>query len=1234
MDSVAVTDHGNMYGVVELLKESKEAGVKPIVGIEAYVAPGSRLVKEKGGTSGKEHSFHLTLLAQTGEGVRNLMRLSSKSFLEGFYYKPRIDKEILKLHSEGVICLSGCVASEFSDHLLYGNTEEAEKLADWYRDVFGDRFFIEIQDNGIQIQKDHMGPAVDLANKMGIPLVATSDAHYLHQSDAEAHDALLCINTRRTINDPNRMKFGTNQFHIRSPQEMLTAMPRHAEAIGMSQSIADTVEEYYPSLNFGKRCYPSFETPGETPASMLRRLCEEGLSRYPVVTDEIRKRLDRELAVIEAMGFSSYFLIVWDFVRYAREQGIPCSARGSGCGAIVSYCLWISHIEPLENKLLFERFLDPNRSEAPDIDIDICQDRRQEVIDYVKRKYGEDKVCQIGTFGTLGAKSAIKDVGFIMGMPTADYEAISAMVPKGVNVTITDAINQNPKLKEAIEEKPEVKKMIDLALKVEGSIKSAGTHAAGVVITPVPLIDLVPLQKLTGSEKKRDVVSTQWDMGDVEKAGLLKMDFLGLRNLTILDSAIKIANSRGKNIDIEKIPLDDPKTFQLLKDGKTKGVFQLESPGMRDLLGKMQPDKFGDISAILALFRPGPLGGGMVDAYINRKHGVEKWEDPHPMITSILKDTYSVLVYQESCMQIMNQLGGVDLNKAYTIIKAISKKKYEDIEKGRSEFVDGCEKNGLARPIANDIYDKIVLFGGYAFNGCIKSDSVIFNYDTGERHTIGDICEKDLRFRVSTINDKGLIEPKMIRNAFYSGTKKTVLVRTVSGKEIEATECHKFMTIDGWTEAKNLYIGSMIAANGSDTSSWDKIVEIKETGEHETCDLEIDDNHNFLANGLFVHNSHSAAYALIAYRTAYMKAHHPTEFFAALLTSEIGGSKQDVLPSHIDDARKFGVVIHPPNANKGGSRFEVADDWEIYFGLASVKSVGEGSVASVISSRGDGYDSIDSVVSRADLTESQVNSMILAGAFDCLGKKRSQLLAMTKDAVASHKKSKKKKIQPLFDIEIDYPDIPELPEDILLEAEKRTLGYYVSGHPLKFLESIMRPVSSDDISDVVGITERQDVVLAGMVGEIETKQIRSQRSEHTTMARFRFEDLTGSIQTVVWPSDYAEMKDLREGLPCVLKGYVQRRKSSGEEDQGQETEFYAKELITLDMIGNMAKGVVAVGDFRKIHAAALKSKGRIPLFVEIPVDQGRIVLQTQHKVDFPRMVGAGIELKTIGRNVT
>ena len=528
MDSIAVTDHGNMYGVVELLKESKEAGVKPIVGIEAYVAPGSRLVKEKGGTSGKEHSFHLTLLAQTGEGVRNLMRLSSKSFLEGFYYKPRIDKEILKMHSEGVICLSGCVASEFSDHLLYGNIEEAKKLAEWYSEVFGDRFFIEIQDNGIQIQKDHMGPAVDLANRMGIPLVATSDAHYLHQSDAEAHDALLCINTRRTINDPNRMKFGTNQFHIRSADEMLAAMPKHAEAIETSQKIADTVEEYYPSLNFGKRCFPSFETPGETPAAMLRRLCEEGLSRYSVVTEEIRKRLDRELSVIEAMGFSSYFLIVWDFVRYAREQGIPCAARGSGCGAIVSYCLYISHIEPLENKLLFERFLDPNRSEAPDIDIDICQDRRQEVIEYVRKKYGEDKVCQIGTFGTLGAKSAIKDVGFIMGMPTAEYESISAMVPKGVNVTISDAISQNPKLKEAMSEKPEVKKMIDLALKVEGSIKSAGTHAAGVVITPVPLLDLVPLQKLTGSDKKRDVISTQWDMGDVEKAGLLKMDFLGL----------------------------------------------------------------------------------------------------------------------------------------------------------------------------------------------------------------------------------------------------------------------------------------------------------------------------------------------------------------------------------------------------------------------------------------------------------------------------------------------------------------------------------------------------------------------------------------------------------------------------------------------------------------------------------------------------------------------------------
>ena len=593
MPAVALTDHGNLFGAIEFLREAKAAGIVPIVGIEAYVAPGKRTdrTSSSGGAGDERYAYHLTLLARNGAGFRNLLRLSSRSYLEGYYYKPRIDKEILAQHSEGLICLSGCVGSEFSQLLLHDRVTEAENLAMWYYKTFGEgNFFVEVQNNGLQIQRDCIARELDLAGRLGFPVVATSDAHYLTQDDYLAHDVLLCINTGKTLDQPlDKPRFVaddgklSNQFHVRSPEEMYSFLPGMDETLAISARIAEGIEENYSSLGLGKRQFPSFQAPEEKSAEeYLQELCERGLrERYgDPPPPSAQERLDHELGVIQRMGFASYFLIVWDFVRYARERGIPASARGSACGALVSYVLHLSNVCPIKYDLLFERFLDPNRSEAPDIDIDLCQERRYEVIDYVRKKYGDANVAQIGTFGTMKAKAAIKDVGRVLSIPLARVEQINRLIPTRLNITLEDALKEEPALRAMVEQDPEIERLIRFAKRLEGLARNASTHAAGVVIADQPLESLVPLQVIRRGDKD-EIVCTQWDMGDVEKAGLLKMDFLGLRNLTTLETAVRIINERHPEapVDIDRLPMDDRMAFELLQRGETKGVFQLESVG-------------------------------------------------------------------------------------------------------------------------------------------------------------------------------------------------------------------------------------------------------------------------------------------------------------------------------------------------------------------------------------------------------------------------------------------------------------------------------------------------------------------------------------------------------------------------------------------------------------------------------------------------------------------------------
>ncbi|NLE36535.1 MAG: DNA polymerase III subunit alpha [Pirellulaceae bacterium] len=729
MNALALTDHGNLHGAMEFYQKAKKAGVRPILGYEAYIAPDHRTRRDA--SSMKEASFHLTLLAQNVVGYRNLLKMASAAFLEGFYFRPRIDKELLARHHEGLICLSGCASSEVNRAILRGGQaglDEAAKVAAWYRELFGDRYFLEIQNNGLEVQRLATEGCIELSRLLDIPLVATSDVHYVNRDDAEAQDVLLCINTGKFRTDVNRMRMEGNEFYLRGPEEMYAAFPGFEDAVRRSQEIADSVDI---TLELGHRHFPVYAPPEDkTSEDYLRELCYKGLrERYAddprrcvdgELSEEVVARLERELGVINKQGFPNYFLIVWDVVRFAREVGIEATARGSGVGSLVCYALYLSHVCPLEYDLLFERFLDENRLEAPDIDIDFEKERRGEVLQYVKDKYGTANVAQIGTFGTLAARASVRDTGRALGMPIARVDSVVAKVPEELKITLAKALDKSDELKSVYDKDGEIHELLDLAKQIEGLARNVGTHACAVVIADRPLTDYVPLQHVSGKEE----IVTQWAYADVEAAGLLKMDFLGLRNLTILSKVVGlIEQTTGRRVDPYKFPLDDRETFALLCRGETKGIFQLESGGIRDLLQRMKPDHFRDIIATAALYRPGPLEGGMVDDYIEVKHGRKKATYAHPVMKEVLEETHGVMVYQEQVMRILNRLGGIPLANAYTCIKAIGKKKHAQIAKYREQFVEGVQAAGMSKREGEDLFGLIEKFAGYGFN---KSHSTAY----------------------------------------------------------------------------------------------------------------------------------------------------------------------------------------------------------------------------------------------------------------------------------------------------------------------------------------------------------------------------------------------------------------------------------------------------------------------------------------------------------------------------
>jgi DNA polymerase-3 subunit alpha len=1064
MNSLALTDHGNLHGALEFYRKAKEAGVKPIIGYEAYIAPGSR--HDRGGASGsKDSSYHLTLLAKDRTGFRNLVKLASAASLEGFYYKPRIDKDLLKAHSEGIICLSGCVSSEFSRAVLKGiDTAEAEKeardIVAWFAGVFGDRYFIEVMNNGVDIQRIQLEGAVEIARRMSLPLVATSDTHYVDPEDAEAQDIMLCINTGRFRTDTSRMKMDGNQYFLRTPEQMYEKFPGLEHAVARSQQIADTVDI---DLQLGKHYFPNFECPNQVkPVDYLRELCLDGLrQRYQgnairlsvegELSDEVLSRLDRELAVIEKLGYPTYFLIVWDFVRHARDNGIWATARGSGVGALVCYALYLSHVCPLEYDLLFERFLDESRIEPPDIDIDFDKDRRAEVIDYVKEKYGHDNVCQIGTFGTLAARAAIKDVGRALGIPLARVNQITEMVPEELKITLEKAIEKSDDLRQTYETDPEIRELVDLAIRIEGLARNVGTHAAAVVIADKPLSEYVPLCRVAG---KQDVI-TQWSMGDVEAAGLLKMDFLGLRNLTILSKAVElIEQTTGRKVDPLKFPLDDRQTFALLQRGETKGVFQLESGGIRDLLQRMKPDQFTDIIATNALYRPGPLEGGMVDDFVNIKHGRQQPEYKHPVLKEILGETNSIMVYQEQVMRILNRLGNIPLAAAYTVIKAISKKKESLINQNREKFIEGAVGNGLKKEDAEEIWNLIQKFAGYGFN-----------------------------------------------------------------------------------------------------------------------------------------KSHSTAYALVAYQTAYLKAHYPVEFMAALLSSDITGrnfKRKDALVEHMEDCARMGIEVVPPSVNHSDVDFAVRDG-KILFALSAIKGCGGAAAEAIVAARksGGNFRDLFEFCERVDIqacNRAAMEMLVKAGAMDDFGGHRSQLTAAIDKALqigAAAMADRKSGQASLFgDLDDDpaetaakptsLPDVPPWSDKERLLAEKEVLGFYLSSHPMAEYEpklAAFRTHNTDQLSDV---PPRAEVIVGGMIGSIKFAHTKNGKpGTPTKYANFDLEDMQGVVRCILWPRQFAEQGEgVTPDAVVIARGVVDRRGG------GDEINLVINELIPLSaMDGKYTHGI-------------------------------------------------------------
>jgi DNA polymerase-3 subunit alpha len=1034
---VALTDHGVMFGAMEFYYAARDHKLTPIVGCEAYIAPRGRFDRTV------RDEAHVTLLAADLVGYRNLVALISKGFLEGYYYKPRIDMDLLAKHHEGLIVLSGCMSSLVAQPFLRNDHVAAKNAAQSFVDIFGDRFYIEIMRHGIPEQDVVNAGLIKLARDMKLPLVATNDSHYLNRGDARAHDVLLCIGTGKTVQDTSRMKFMTDEFYVKSALEMRELFADVPEACDNTLAIANRIDIKIPEKQFNIPFYPvppdveangnlktlqiaarlplfGHETAPLSDNEYLRYLCRDGLNqRYGLeraATDTaLRERLDYELGVIESMGFPSYFLIVWDFIKYARDRGIPVGpGRGSAVGSLVSYVLRITDMDPIKFDLIFERFLNPDRISMPDIDTDFCVERRDEVIKYVTEKYGTEHVAQIVTFGTMAARAAVRDAGRALAVPLGDVDRVAKLIPSGPGgLSIEKALKQIPELRALYDGSPQARQLLDTAQSIEGLARHASTHAAGVVISKEPLVDITPLIKLGD-----DDVNTQYDMGWVERIGLLKMDFLGLRNLTVMKNAEdEIKRVDKPHFDLAAIPDDDTRTFEMLGRGETTGVFQLESDGMRRVVSELKPNSLDDIIALVALYRPGPME--WIPLYISNKHGRTKPTYLHPKLEPILAPTYSVACYQEQIMLIAREIAGFSMSQADELRKVMGKKQKEKIPFYREKFVAGAiAASNIDADLAEEIFKFVEPFAGYGFN-----------------------------------------------------------------------------------------------------------------------------------------KSHAVAYGWIAYQTAYLKANHPRAYFAALMTSV--KDKTDKLVEYIEEAKKIGVVVLPPDVNESRFDFTVVGE-AIRFGLAAIKGAGEGAVHAIIEARerGGPFQDIFDFVKRIDsrlLNRKVFEALIKCGALDSLPGNRAQLLDALDTALEIASRTARDKASGQFSLFGDAgivheelkPQLRPLPAPPVLEAlgwEKETLGIFVSGHPLADVAEALARGGAVAIKDLRSREDDEFVTIAGMLTAVRRTLTKAQQQ----MLVATLEDMTGSVECIVFPKTYAQLQAAFVPDAIVtLKGRVRFRERRG-----------------------------------------------------------------------------------------
>jgi DNA polymerase III subunit alpha len=1123
MQSCAMTDHGNVYGAITFYNTMKARGIKPIIGCETYIAPGSRRDRAGRASPGEKANFHLILLAKDHEGYKNLCRLTSKAFTEGFYYKPRIDKELLAQHSKGLIALSSCLSGVPSALLARDRFDEAAAAAHEFEEIMGKgNYFLEIQEHGLEAQARIRKPLVELSKKTGIPLVATNDAHYLMPDDARAHDVLLCIGSGKTVNDQNRLRYGTPNFYVRSPDEMWQIfgdeLPRTL------QRTVEIAERCDLALPQGVNYLPKYPIPasdtGLTVETYFEKIVRNGYqTRKAVVWDlhqakgelansfeDYEKRLVREIEVIKRMGYAGYFLIVWDFVRYAKEHGIPVGpGRGSSAGSLVAYCLGITDVDPLKYNLFFERFLNPERVSMPDIDIDFCVRGRSEVINHVADLYGRDSVCQIITFGTLASRAAIKDVGRALDMPYADVERISKLIPppvRGRNVSIDQAIQQVPELKKAMETNEQVREVIDLALRLEGCARHVSVHAAGVVITPEPLEELIPI-----AVSAKDEVTTQYEMSDLEKVGVLKMDFLALNTLTIINDCLKsIKRALNDEVDWSKVLLNDEMTMQLFADGKTDAIFQFESSGMQDICRKLKPKSIEDLSALNALYRPGPIDGGMVDDFILRHHGKKSVRYIVPEMKDILDGTHGVIVYQEQAMQLAQKLAGYTMAEADSLRKAMGKKNREEMAQQEQKFIVGAVARGLKRDKAQQIFSLMAQFADYGF-------------------------------------------PK----------------------------------------------------------------------------------------------AHSVAYAYLAFQTGYLKAHYPEHFYAAVLSNEIDDTAK--VFRYTKEMRGQGIGLLPPDVNESEVGFTPLKG-AIRYGLAAIKGIGFTSVNAIMKARDSGpFCSLFEFVERVE--EGAVNKRVLeglvcSGAFDslkpdvCTAKEwRARAFASIDSALTRSARARRAKAlgqDDLFGaVETAADPVVELlaanawSATEMLAAEKKALGFYITGHPLDdHIETLTKlgAVTSAELG------QQENSSRANIAGLITDLQLRTTK-KGDRFAIFHLEDQAGSVKCVLWPEPYRKHNGVIADEATVL---VNGRAEIS--DEGTVTVFAETVMELAQAVQRKARELVIrlpfAADYTQLCEAIKtlleETRGECDVFVEMISDETLVRMRAHPslKVQGGREIEAGL----------